>query len=1192
VQLFIEEAFVHRNNANCVVISKNGELEFMCPPIPQRITCSGAVPSCNATTGCIGSTPCGNDSPSSGPCEHPQGLTFPPTGGTDSCYNAGVDNFNPSGANWQQFGNISNNPHIEFDRPEDASTCNSNLLSRTVGSAPFDRGSLYTNYCNADVFLCASVGFGTADTSADTAIDSIEFEVFKFLDGSNPLDPGSTPPLRTFFIDAPGSLPGNGAEPTFSANCTGGTSDACGPLGPFCVDWDGSVNIQGQFGKTNGQYGFRTTVTTNETGASGNIQITATRAYPSGATRDADGADCGTEGCIVSQQPITVDVTNIHVVRSSPSLVGTITAVPSEPYNIFYRLSKDSTMFLTINEVAADGSATSPVRTILNGVTRVGEGTPNGTLSNGDSWNGRADNGDIAAPGNYLAVLQAKSVDQFGQDISKATTMQIGIDPLQITDIRVQPLLDGSTSLAVLDYVLTEPATVYVDIYPPGTQFCNLSGNLNDPAVIPDDATPGDPPKNFVPTLGACSGSSAVSGTILPIKRVSQAQGSRTRVVSFWDGRDTAGNVVGDGDYVFVMYASLPSHNGMPFATNQSDRRIWTSQAKSGFLPVVRGLVQISQVTPASSVIGSSPPVAGLNPFLFRYSLSRDAIVDLKIFDTSNNLIKTLVNHETRPGLFGNLEEWTDGTDNNGLMVSSGTYLAQLTATDPLDPTKVSTTTALFPVDLFRITDVQTTPLLSGASDLLTISYQLSQPMMVWLNIYPPGTVIKNQTTIWPPCATTTGFPAPTCSDVQTPGGGTAQPVVSIHGIRGGRLRITEQWDGRDTNGLIVPDGQYVFTLTAQSTTTPAYFPSDKIYGTLTVQRGSIVFPVFNVIPDVPQLFNSSNTITLHPFSIQYSLTRQSSVTIQILNTAVPPSVIRSVVAGAVRQNGILLTDVWDGRDDNGNFPPSGFYIVRAVATDIAAQLSSPSTAQVTISYDPLRIYDVAVSPVQLGTGGATIFYQVSEPMKVAVKIYKPGTSFDTAGNPSPPENISLVKRIVGVKPARTEIQDVWDGTDLRMSLVPDGSYKFKIVGSTDIKAIDDITGNVINPSALAEDRVLDEIPVVRGASQDPVADFENNSFVYPNPITTPQGNFQIYVPFQGKVTMRLYNIAGQLVFDKDFGEQAPSFSSSGAIQFTWNRVNASGRQVARGVYYAVIRAEETLGGKQVLQTTKKFLIP
>ena len=121
-----------------------------------------------------------------------------------------------------------------------------------------------------------------------------------------------------------------------------------------------------------------------------------------------------------------------------------------------------------------------------------------------------------------------------------------------------------------------------------------------------------------------------------------------------------------------------------------------------------------------------------------------------------------------------------------------------------------------------------------------------------------------------------------------------------------------------------------------------------------------------------------------------------------------------TLVSGSVRQNAILQTDVWDGRDDHGNFPPSGFYLVRAVASDVASVLSSGSTAQQTISYDPLRIYDLAVTPLRGDSGGAVISYQVSETMKVAIKIYNPGTAFDGSGNPSPPESVSLVRRIPG----------------------------------------------------------------------------------------------------------------------------------------------------------------------------------
>lgn len=1066
-------------------------------------------------------------------------------------------------------GDISNEPHIEF---EANGTARCNALARPSGTVD-------ANYCNDRVFLCTQVGIANS-AAGSVALDEISFELFKFQDGSNPLDPASTPPLRTFFIDAPGSA--SNADPTVP---NGGTQAAC-------VMWDGSANIQGEFGKTNGQYGFRVSVKTNQVGASGNISITATRAYPSGAALDSLGN-------AVSQKPIAVDVTNVHVIRSSPTVVGAITGVAAQPYNFTYRLSKDATMYLTINEALPPFTQ---LRRVVPGLPKIGEGTPQGTLLNGDSWDGRDDSGNILTAGNYLAVFQAVSVDQYTNytgvgannfgDLSEATTRQVAIDPLQITDIRVQPLLGGSTSLAVMSYMLTEAATVYIDIYPPGTQFCpsGSNANLDDVSNLAGDPTGPDPltpVKKFGARLGDCATGSAVT----PVRSINEIKTLRSQVISFWDGRDSNGALVDDGDYVFVIYASLPSQKGVPYRGSAFDKRVWTTTAKVGFLSVLRGLVGITQVSVSATVVGSSPAVSGINPFTFRYSLTRDANVTMKIFNAAGTtLVKTIVNNETRPGGFVQSEVWTEGTDDSGNVVSSGTYLVQLSASDPAQPAKVSTTTAMFGVDMFRITDVSVSPLLSGATENVVLNYQLSQPMFVAWNIYPPGSVIVNSTGTWPPCPTQSPPAACTSTSVLTPASIPAQPVVTFRGLRPGRLRITEFWDGRDINGLFVPDGNYVFTLTAQSTTTPKYFATDKVFGNLTVARGQIVFSQFTVTPDSPQLFNSSNTITLHPFSIDYSLTRQSSVTIQILNTSIPPTVVRTIVAGAVRPSGDLQTDVWDGRNDAGNFPPAGFYLVRAVAEDVASVLSSGATAQLTIAFDPLRIFDLAITPLRLDSGPAVLSYQVSETMKVAIKIYKSGTIFDLAGNPTPPESQSLVKRIVGVRPARTQINDIWDGTDLKFSLLKDGSYKFKIVGSTDMAAIDDNTGNVLNPGALSLDRLIDEIPLVRNASLTPNEDFINNTFNYPNPVTGESTTFQIYSPFRARVKLKLHTISGELVLDKNFGEVPPSFQA-GPVTYVWSKINQSGNKVARGLYFAVIRVEETEGGKNILQTVKKVLI-
>ena len=91
------------------------------------------------------------------------------------------------------------------------------------------------------------------------------------------------------------------------------------------------------------------------------------------------------------------------------------------------------------------------------------------------------------------------------------------------------------------------------------------------------------------------------------------------------------------------------------------------------------------------------------------------------------------------------------------------------------------------------------------------------------------------------------------------------------------------------------------------------------------------------------------------------------------------------------------------------------------------------------------------------------------------------------------------------------------------------------------------------------------------------MGDFEQNTFTYPNPAAGPSVTFRIHSPFRAKVLLKLYNIAGEIVFEKDFGEVAPAYQA-GALTYVWSKVNSGGRQVARGLYYAVIRLEDSEG--------------
>lgn len=466
-------------------------------------------------------------------------------------------------------GNISNAPNIQFTQYD------AGQISGCTGSA-FPAGVVSRNICNSQINFCAKIGFSnTQSGNAPFALESVSFEIFRFAQGSNPLDSNSTPPLRTFIINNPGQIP---AGQDSASNPTSGPP-------PICVTWDGSINIQGESGKSNGQYGFRGTVVTNQAGSSGNITITQTRAFPGGFTRDSDGTS-------VDEKPLTMDVTDLHVVRASPTVVGNITGVAAEPFNITYRLSKDATMYLSIEKLQSNQS-TATVRALVLAAPRAGEGVPSGTLQNGDSWNGRFDNGDLAPPGSYLINLHAVSSDQWGTDLTTSVVRGIEVDPLQITDIRGQSLTNIATSPASLSFMLTEPATVYIDIYPPGTTFSNGLVGLNsmtdeDPASVRGVR---GVQKDFGPSN-------------LPLRHFEAFRGARSETSNSWDGRDANGEIVADGDYVFVVYAALQSQNGFAFRGNASDKRIWSTAARTGILSV--STTRPSIAAPPIVLVGST----------------------------------------------------------------------------------------------------------------------------------------------------------------------------------------------------------------------------------------------------------------------------------------------------------------------------------------------------------------------------------------------------------------------------------------------------------------------------------------------------------------------------------------------------------------------------------------------------------
>lgn len=532
----------------------------------------------------------------------------------------------------------------------------------------------------------------------------------------------------------------------------------------FCAGWDGSFEIGGEFGKMNGQYGFRATVQSDVPGDNitvDKITIDSSVPYPG-----------------ENQIPIQVDVTNVHTVRSTPTVVGDITSVSAQPYTLAYRLSKDSDVRIAIYDAStsSDSSYTGTAnpedlntdnlrRLLVNWEPRLGEGmkgqSTDKMLVEFDSWDGRDDSGRLLPAGNYVVSIQAKSQDEWpGIDFSRAVTRQLSLDPLKLTDVVVSGLNKQATAYATIKYVPTEASKVYFQVYSPGTQFAEATGTAS--AIE-------------TPPAGTGTGPAIEGNTGFLLYSSVEERGSRAIYTTKWDGTCTNtavcpvlgsgtdptaipaldnktfnyGAPLPDGNYVYVLWAEIPYQTPYTNAAGVTFDAVKTATYTIGTMPVERGLVDITIQPVSYSTVGSSPTAYGLDPFIFKYILSRDAVAVASVQNSAGVTVKMLTPEEGASSVSQQINtlSW-DGRDDNGRMVGPGTYVFAVTSKDAMFPEVQTTATAVFPVDLYHVVDVGTTDVYGDSEAKATISYYLSKAMNVQVNIYNKDVVIPVENTL------------------------------------------------------------------------------------------------------------------------------------------------------------------------------------------------------------------------------------------------------------------------------------------------------------------------------------------------------------------------------------------------------------------------------------------------------------
>ena len=458
-------------------------------------------------------------------------------------------------------------------------------------------------------------------------------------------------------------------------------------------------------------------------------------------------------------------------------------------------------------------------------------------------------------------------------------------------------------------------------------------------------------------------------------------------------------------------------------------------------------------------------------------------------------------------------------------------------------------------------------------------------------------------------------------------------------------------------------------------------YATDKISHRINITRGPVYFldGTTAVYPNAPQLFNtSSGPVFVPPYEINFAISRAATVEVAIValkpNMCTMPQMTGSVYdpatnpltyntkAGEVCKYLSTMTIVhtpnfdpniirkvyWDGTDHNGLYVRNGNYEIRLTAKNYPdEQLYQPTVKQMTSNIDILRVFDLPESESYAINKRGTdmkISYQLSVPMKVAIQIFKPGTTiFDyqkgTLRDPATGLEVTdirdvLVKTIVGIRPSTTLIEEVWDGTDYAGQEVPDGTYPFRFVTALNSADIDTITGEITSGSDASgslDPKInyvadtyqytnLHHATVAIGDGEFVCEDWEKTVFFYPNPFKSPTGTLEVTkMPVPGTMSIKMYNLAGDLVREGGYTcvdannyttvmgnnlEVAPDNTVSNtqytggmpnvrnaALRCFWDKTNDHGKRVARGVYFGLVdfRAQS---GRQHCQKVVKILIP
>lgn len=499
------------------------------------------------------------------------------------------------------------------------------------------------------------------------------------------------------------------------------------------------------------------------------------------------------------------------------------------------------------------------------------------------------------------------------------------------------------------------------------------------------------------------------------------------------------------------------------------------------------------------------------------FNLTNSANITLEVFDGSNP-IRTLAFRQ--PVSAGQHNEYTwDGKKTDGTKVSAGTYKVQLFY--------YSDSFALFADDSVTvtytgggttgnvITNIYDTPdPFDPDVESTKIYYTLTQPANLTL------TIKNSQNT-------------------------TVRTLLNSSYKSSGSTYTS--WNGEDSNGNQVSEGQYKYTLTATGS-----FDTQTYYGYVNVDYedgGSGVSPVISSDYASPTPFDPNNENTY----IYFTLNTESEVTIEIYKGS---SYIDTLISNNTLSAG-SHTKVWDGRNSSNNIVSEGAYTYKITAQNTYD--TDVETGSIEVLYDDVddglvdpNITNAYASPTTFDPSDnedTTVHFTVNTCVYMTAKVYRQS-------------NDSLVKTLASGSYMCDGTHTIsWDGRDSSGNVLSDGDYYIRVT-------VVNSKGDDFEDETVTVDKDTDT-----GNDAPNITDVDANPYTF-NPEDNEYTTLEYTIDECSNITIKVYDEDGDFVdtLKNDI------YQCNGDYSIKWYGEDNDGDTVEDGIYTFKMWAENDEG--------------